>query len=77
MKFRYNTTGFMHKDDFNALMSACKTIGDCIFYPPSSGMTENGVDYLPVDILEDPKDIALSLQILNSYFQPIMAKDKS
>lgn len=60
--------GFIRKDDYNKLISACHTIGNCIYKYPSEGRTLNGVDYLPADLLEDPEDINNALNVLNSYF---------
>lgn len=69
MEFKYNSTGFMNIYDFNELIAACKTIGNAIFYPTTSGMTENGVDYVPVDLIEDHESIKHALEVVNSYFK--------
>lgn len=47
-----------------------------IFNPPSSGETVDGIDYLPVDIIEDPETIAEAMRILNSFYKNIYVEGK-
>jgi hypothetical protein len=68
MHFRRNDHGFLLREDWNTIVSACKVIGDSIWDNPNCGMTENGNDYLPADIMYSPKEIQEALKIVNAYF---------
>lgn len=73
-EFRYSpkSKGFMNKEDFNNLIWASTVVSHAIFNPPSSGETVDGIDYLPVDLIEDPEIIAEAMHILNSFYGGII-----
>lgn len=68
MTFRHNECGFLLREDFNTIVGACKIIGDAIWDSPGSGMTENGKDYVPADIMYSPEEIKEAIKIVKAYF---------
>ena len=69
LSFRKNSQGFILQEDWNLIIDSCKVIGNAIYAYPGCGMTEDGNDYLPADILRDPEEIMKALEVVNGYFR--------
>lgn len=75
--------GKLRRDQFNELVSICKTIEGFIWDSPSGGETINGKDYIDFILMEDPKyvakcaeDIYLLINYLNGIDSIIIDIDK-
>lgn len=76
MDFRYNKMGYMLREDFYKLITACNEIGKAIYQERNHGMTdEEGNDYYPVIVMSEPEDIQEALEILNAFFDGFNASN--
>ena len=64
-----NSEGYILSEDWNLLVRSCKIIGGAIFDSPHNGMTEDGKDYLPADLVRTPEEIKEALKVVNSFFR--------
>lgn len=64
--------GMLQRKSFEKLIQACKTIGECIWDLPGTGITMDDGDYLPADLMRDPEQVDEALKILEAYFHPEM-----
>lgn len=66
MDFIWNDK-FLRSDCYYKLRDAITVLGNMIFYPPASGMTKNGVDYLPVYMMYTREEINDALKVVQDF----------
>lgn len=65
---REDEYGLILKRDCLRILSACNTIRNAFHWPPSSGMTIDNKDYLPLDWIEEPQDFRDAVTFLYKNF---------
>lgn len=69
IEFRRSPNGFIHYEDFEKLNWACYVLGRAIYNNPPVGEIIDGIEYVPIDLLEDLKDIKEAMKIFQAYFK--------
>ena len=67
--------GLLGCDSFNKLKSAVDTIHNCLYLYPSSGVSVDDIDYVPVINIYETERAREALKVLDAYFNPTIIKE--
>lgn len=67
--------GCLSRKDWGNVVGACKVIGESVWDAPSHGFTEDGMDYIPVDLMREPEEVEEALCTVIAFFRQVYGFD--
>lgn len=67
--------GCLPRKEWGEVIGACKVIGEAVWDAPSGGFTDNGVDYVPVDLMREPEEVEEALCTVIAFFRQVYGFD--
>lgn len=67
--------GCLPRKDWGEVIGACKVIREAVWDTPSGGFTDNGVDYVPVDLMREPEEVEEALCTVIAFFRQVYGFD--